>query len=137
MQGGLGDRRSNYWVFDNEYDSAVDSYPELGSSGMAVSKAAPDTLKVVGLGSPASDGSVSRDGYVGVLLDSNGDGASDYGSVAPRCFHEYRYDLHNGGVQTSGSSTVNTGLTASCERPTAAGFPWRAMVSRVHASSWG
>lgn len=137
--GGAGDAGGlgliddpNYWVFDNEYDSAVDSaaYPELGSSGMAVSKAAPDTLKVVGLGSPASDGSVSRDGYVGVLLDSNGDGASDYGSVAPGVFMNIGTTYTTAVFQTSGSSTVNTGLTAKWLRTAdgwVAGFPWRAM----------
>lgn len=122
----------NYWVFDDEYDSAVDSaaYPELGTSGMAVSKSAPDTLIVVGLGSPASDGSVSRDGYVGVLLDTNGDGSTDYGSVAPGVFMNVGTTYTAPVFWTSGSTTVDTGLSARWVRTAdgwIAGFPWKAM----------
>lgn len=122
----------DYWVFDEEYDSITDSfaYPELGSSAMAVSKAAPDRLSIVGLGSPYSDGTLTQSGYLGVLLDTDGDGQSDYGTVTPTVYMGLSSAYSSNIYRLIGGTTFNTGLTATWVR-TSGGWvvslPWQTM----------
>lgn len=123
----------NYWVWDQQYDSNFDSaaYPELGSSAMAVSKSNPSSLLIAGLGSPTSSGSLTEgDGYVSVLLDTNGDDQSDFGVITPSAY------MYTGSTYIShiyrfvGESTIDTGLTGAWSRTTdgwAVSLPWQSM----------
>lgn len=123
----------DYWVFNQEYDSPTDSaaYPELGSSALGVSKAYPDLMTVVGLASPYSDGYLTRDGgNIAVLLDTNGDGQSDYGTITPITYMGLSTGYSATIYRFIGSSTVSTGLTAIWTRSSGAwgvSFPWKSM----------
>lgn len=121
-----------YWVFNQEYDSGYDSaaYPELGSSALAVSKAAPDAMTIVGLASPQSDGYLTQFGDVSVLLDTNGDGVSDFGAITPSTYMYLGSNYTTTLYRFIGSTPVSTGLTATWGRTSGAWgvtLPWRAM----------
>ncbi len=130
----------DYWMFDSEYDSPYDSlaYPELGISGMAVAKSAPDTLMTVALASPGVDSTVSRDGALYSFLDTNNDGRTDYATVTP-AQSMYQGSLYSSPVyRFVGDSLVGTGVSATWLMTSSgwsASFPWRSLgISAVSFS---
>ena len=87
-------------------------------------------MTVVGLASPQSDGYLTQDGDVSVLLDTNGDGLSDYGVITPSTYMYLGSSYATTVYRFIGSSAFSTSHAATWSRTSGAwgvSLPWKSM----------